>query len=145
MSNNENGRHGKELWRWCGYAFNITAMDCQQGCVTILQFFCLVRYFHYKFKNKGCFFLYDCFEISFFPGNIYVSSNFTLPKDMLFGEAQIISIITYSILFIIGLSFNTISLRLLFREKRKNKMTLLLIHLSIADLMVSIFRTIIHN
>ena len=38
VSKNVHGRHGKQLWSWCGYAFNITAMDYQQGWVTILQF-----------------------------------------------------------------------------------------------------------
>ena len=59
---------------------------------------------------------------------------------MRFGEAQIISIITYSILFVIGLMFNTISLYQLVKErvqrKIRNKMNLLLIHLAIADLVV---------
>ena len=76
-----------------------------------------------------------------FSGSVFVSSNFSLPEDMMFGQAQIISIITYSILFIIGLTLNTISLKKLLQERiisrNRNKMTLLLIHLSIADLMVS--------
>ena len=59
---------------------------------------------------------------------------------MRFGDAQIISIITYITLFVIGLTFNTISLYQLVKErvqrKIRNKMNLLLIHLAIADLVV---------
>ena len=61
---------------------------------------------------------------------------------MRFGEAQIISIFTYSTLFVIGLTFNTISLYQLVKErvqrKIRNKMNLLLIHLAIADLVVDL-------
>ena len=74
-------------------------------------------------------------------GLVYTAENFTLPEDMIFGQAQVISIITYSILFIIGLAFNSISLFQLLMERIKkkvrNKMNLLLIHLAIADLVVS--------
>ena len=71
-------------------------------------------------------------------------SNFTLPDDMKFGEAQIIAITAYSIMFIIGLVLNTISLYQLLVERlmkrNRNRMTLLLIHLAVADLMVSVLR-----
>ena len=74
-------------------------------------------------------------------GQIFVSSNFSLPEDMVFGKAHILSIITYSILFSIGLTLNTISLYKLLQERiihrNRSKMTLLLIHLSIADLTVN--------
>ena len=74
-------------------------------------------------------------------GKVFVSGNFSPPADMVFGEAQIISISVYTIFFIIGLTFNSISLQQLLEErikkKVKNKMNLLLIHLAIADLMVS--------
>jgi hypothetical protein len=57
------------------------------------------------------------------------------------GEGQVISIITYSILLIIGLSTNCTSLFYLLRDrlmkKDRNRMSLLLIHLSAADLLVS--------
>ena len=71
-------------------------------------------------------------------------SNFTIPDDMKFGEAQIIAITAYSIMFIIGFVLNTISLYQLLVERlmkrNRNRMTLLLIHLAVADLMVSVLR-----
>ena len=70
-----------------------------------------------------------------------VAANFSLPDNMKFGEGQVISIITYSILLIIGLSTNCTSLFYLLRDrlmkKDRNRMSLLLIHLSAADLLVS--------
>ena len=70
-----------------------------------------------------------------------LQSNFTLPDDMKFGEAQIIAIAAYSIMFIIGFVLNIISLYQLLVERlmkrNRNRMTLLLIHLAVADLMVS--------
>ena len=73
-------------------------------------------------------------------GTVFVFSNFSLPEDMVFGFPQILSIITYSILFIIGVSLNATSLYKLMEERifnrRRTRMTLLLIHLSVADLMV---------
>ena len=70
-----------------------------------------------------------------------VKANFSLPADMIFGEAQIIAITAYSIMFIIGLVLNTISLYQLLMERlvrrNRNRMSLLLIHLAVADLMVS--------
>ena len=69
-----------------------------------------------------------------------VKDNFTLTEDMMFGEAQIVAIIAYVIMFITGLTTNTMSLLHLLRErlrgKDRSKMTLLLIHLSVADLTV---------
>ena len=71
-----------------------------------------------------------------------VKSNFTLPDDMRFGEAQIMAITAYSIMFIIGFVLNSMSLYQLLMERltRKNRtrMSLLLIHLAVADLMVTI-------
>ena len=68
---------------------------------------------------------------------------------MVFGEAQIISISVYTIFFLIGLVFNSVSLQQLLEErikrKVKNKMNLLLIHLAIADLMVSLVVTILQS
>ena len=43
-------------------------------------------------------------------GEVMLESNFTLPDDMKFGEAQIIAITSYFIMFIVGLVLNTISL-----------------------------------
>ena len=85
-----------------------------------------------------------------------VKENFTLTEDMKFGEAHAIAILAYSIMFVVGLTTNTISLvRMLqvrisvarmtvmvmvtqerIQRKDRSKMTLLLIHLSVADLTV---------
>ena len=46
-----------------------------------------------------------------------MSPNFTLPEDMKFGEAQIIAITAYSIMFTIGFVLNTISLYQLLNER----------------------------
>ena len=77
-------------------------------------------------------------------GEVMLESNFTLPDDMKFGEAQIIAITAYSIMFIIGFVLNIISLYQLLVERlmkrNRNRMTLLLIHLAVADLMVSVLR-----
>ena len=72
-------------------------------------------------------------------GNRSDNTNFTLPADMRFGEAQIISITVYSIMFVIGLTTNLVSLYFLARgnKERRNRMRLLLIHLAVADLLVS--------
>ena len=75
-------------------------------------------------------------------GKLMVASNFSLPDNMKFGEAQIISIMAYSIMLVIGLTTNSTSLYHLIRERLvkrdRNRMSLLLIHLSVADLLVSI-------
>ena len=77
-----------------------------------------------------------------YAGEVMVKSNFTLPDDMRFGEAQIMAITAYSIMFIIGFVLNSMSLYQLLMERltRKNRtrMSLLLIHLAVADLMVTI-------
>ena len=69
-------------------------------------------------------------------------SNFSLPDDMKFGEAQIIAIRAYSIMFMIGLVLNIFSLHKLLLERKKirrrDRMNLLLIHLAVADLMVRV-------
>ena len=39
------------------------------------------------------------------------NTNFTLPEDMVFGEAHVYSMIAYSILFIIGFYANSTSLK----------------------------------
>ena len=83
-------------------------------------------------------------NIYYYAGEVMVKSNFTLPDDMRFGEAQIMAITAYSIMFIIGFVLNTMSLYQLLLERltRKNRtrMSLLLIHLAVADLMVTILR-----
>ena len=75
-----------------------------------------------------------------------VRANFSLPDNMKFGEAQIISIIAYCIMLIIGLTTNCTSLYHLVRERLmkrdRNRMSLLLIHLSVADLLVRISVTV---
>ena len=91
-----------------------------------------------------------------YKGEVMVKENFTLTEDMKFGEAHAIAILAYSIMFVVGLTTNTISLvRMLqvrisvtrmmvmmvtqerIQRKDRSKMTLLLIHLSVADLTVS--------
>ena len=69
-----------------------------------------------------------------------VQENFTLTEDMKFGEAHTISIIAYSLMFLIGIITNSKSLYTLLDERinkrDRSKMTLLLIHLAVADLTV---------
>ena len=69
-----------------------------------------------------------------------VQENFTLTEDMKFGEAHTISIIAYSLMFLIGIITNSKSLFTLLDERinkrDRSKMTLLLIHLTVADLTV---------
>ena len=69
-----------------------------------------------------------------------VASNFSLPDNMKFGDGQIISIITYTIMFFIGVTTNSTSLFYMIKDRvlkrDRNRMSLLLIHLSIADLLV---------
>ena len=72
-----------------------------------------------------------------------VKENFTMTEDMMFGQAQMLAIMAYIVMFIVGLTTNTMSLTSLLRErlrrKDRSKMTLLLIHLSVADLTVYLF------
>jgi hypothetical protein len=76
-----------------------------------------------------------------FLGEVMVAANFSLPDNMKFGSGQVLSIIAYTIMLIIGLTTNTTSLFYLVRDrmmkKDRNRMSLLLIHLSVADLLVS--------
>ena len=85
-----------------------------------------------------------------------VKENFTLTEDMKFGQAHALTILAYSIMFVVGLATNTISLvrmlqvRILvtrmtvmvtvtqerIQRRDRSRMTLLLIHLSVADLTV---------
>ena len=97
-----------------------------------------------------------------YKGEVMVKENFTLTEDMKFGEAHAIAILAYSIMFMVGLTTNTISLvRMLqvrisvtwmtvmvtmvtqerIQRKDRSKMTLLLIHLSVADLTVRKYMT----
>ena len=78
-----------------------------------------------------------------------VASNFTLPENMKFGEAQIIAIIVYSVMLVVGLIANSTFLYHLLCERlakrNKNRMSLLLIHLSVADLIVSFLISLLGN
>ena len=68
--------------------------------------------------------------------------NGTLPPDMVFGDAQIISIAAYTPLFIISASLNLRVLGNLLRTKERSGLTRLnqlLLHLVLADLSVSFF------
>ena len=69
-----------------------------------------------------------------------VAGNFSPTEDMVFGEANIAAIALYFVLFSIGLTTNTLSLYNLFtarlKLKDRSRMTLLLIHLALADMLV---------
>ena len=71
---------------------------------------------------------------------MFVSSNFTLPDDMVFGDVEFYFIITYCILFLFGFIMNIMSFYQLIRERVKKKirsrMNLLLVNLAVADLVV---------
>ena len=75
-----------------------------------------------------------------FEGIKMVSGNFSPTEDMVFGEANIAAIALYFVLFSIGLTTNTLSLYNLFtarlKLKDRSRMTLLLIHLALADMLV---------
>ena len=62
-----------------------------------------------------------------------------LPPDMQFSSANVISICGYGILFIVSSMANLTVLNILVRryKKTKSRVNLLLIHLAIADLLVS--------
>ena len=45
-----------------------------------------------------------------YKGEVMVKENFTLTEDMKFGEAHALAILAYSIMFVVGLATNTISL-----------------------------------
>ena len=67
-----------------------------------------------------------------------------------FTSANVISISVYSVQLVVGLVANLCSLLYLLRERlilhNKNRMVLLLIHLTCADLIVSLnFTTVIYN
>ena len=67
-------------------------------------------------------------------------ANDTLPPDMIFGQAQIISISAYTPLFIISAVLNLRVLRKLWQTKHRNglsRLNQLLMHLVLADLSVS--------
>lgn len=63
-----------------------------------------------------------------------------LPADMRFNSAHVISICGYGILFIVSSMANLTVLNILVRryKKTKSRVNLLLIHLAIADLLVSL-------
>ena len=70
-----------------------------------------------------------------------LEENFPWPPDMLFTSANMISIAVYCLQLVVGLASNFYSLFFLLRERlilhNKNRMVLLLIHLTCADLCVS--------
>ena len=69
-----------------------------------------------------------------------VTSNNTLPPEMVFGQAQIISISVYIPLFICSSILNLKMLRKLLQTKRRSglsRLNQLLMHLVLADLSVS--------
>ena len=66
------------------------------------------------------------------------------PASLVFSLSQVIEITAYSVLFLFGFCTNSLSLYKLSRERLakqdKSRMTLLLIHLSVADLIVILFQ-----
>lgn len=68
-----------------------------------------------------------------------ISNEIELPIDMRFNEGHIVSIVFYSVLMIISAIGNTTVLVLIMRRKRvsKSRIHTMLMHLAIADLLVS--------
>jgi len=68
-----------------------------------------------------------------------ISNTTELPEDMQFNSAHVISIVGYSTLFLVSSIANCTVLMILIRryKKTKSRVNLLLIHLAIADLMVT--------
>ncbi|CAG7820053.1 unnamed protein product [Allacma fusca] len=70
------------------------------------------------------------------------SGNLQLPNDMVFGAGHLISVITYSFLFIFSLMGNATVLFVILQRRKKtspfSRIDFMLIHLSIADLIVSL-------
>ena len=77
---------------------------------------------------------------TFVVGQVMMASNFSLSDNTKFGEGRIISIITYSILFhwIVHQLHLTLTDGGMLMKKNRNRMSLLLIHLSVTDLLVSL-------
>ena len=76
------------------------------------------------------------------------SQNSSLPQDMSFGAAQIISISAYTPLFGLSLFLNLRVLTKLWRTKQRNglsRLNQLLMHLVLADLSVRRFSSFIHK
>ena len=69
-----------------------------------------------------------------------VAGNFSPTEDMVFGEANVAAIALYFVMFSVGLTTNSLSLYKLvtarLKLKDRSRMTLLLIHLAVADMMV---------
>ena len=69
-----------------------------------------------------------------------VAGNFSPTEDMVFGEANIAAIGLYFLMFSVGLTTNSLSLYKLIKARHKlrdrSRMTLLLIHLAVADMLV---------
>ncbi len=88
----------------------------------------------------------NAFETSSFSNDTNATGNATdpsssaLPPDMVFGEAQIISITVYSVLFVVSAVTNLKVLSNLLRAKRSvglSRLNQLLLQLVVADLIVS--------
>jgi len=61
-----------------------------------------------------------------------------LPSDMRFNDGHLVTIITYSILMVISATGNISVLTIIKKRKSKSRIQNLVMHLSIADLFVSI-------
>lgn len=70
-----------------------------------------------------------------------LTKNFTLSDDMVFNDAHKLSIVVYSILFIVSSIGNLTVLYFLIQRRRKSpaRIDAMLMHLAIADLLVSFF------
>ena len=69
-----------------------------------------------------------------------VAGNFSPTEDMVFGEANIAAIGLYFLMFSVGLTTNSLSIYKLIMARHKlrdrRRITLLLIHLAVADMLV---------
>ena len=70
-------------------------------------------------------------------GKTMVAANFSRTEDMKFGDANIITIIMYVILFIIGSATNLNSIPKLIKKRSTSRLANLFLHLTIADCLVS--------
>ncbi|XP_043276767.1 gonadotropin-releasing hormone II receptor isoform X2 [Venturia canescens] len=68
------------------------------------------------------------------------TDSFEPPIDMRFNEGHLVSIVTYSVLMVISIAGNTTVLVLICKKRRTNRSRIntMLIHLAIADLMVTL-------
>ena len=106
----------KYVWRRILKLFNILGLDTEYQSLSSLNIF---------FLSEGI---------------KMVAGNFSPTEDMVFGEANVAAIALYFVMFSVGLTTNSLSLYKLLtarlKLKDRSRMTLLLIHLAVADMMV---------